>query len=597
MANGGIIGPTNPVGAIVQPKVSVFTATGTLTTTAGTSKVDATVIAGGGAGGADRAGGGGAGGYRTFTCQSVCGSAPYTVTVGGGGAGGSGNGTSGSDSSLVVGGCITQTSAGGGRGGSDRGLPSGDSTGASGGSGGGGGQCQPGGAGNTPPVAPPQGNTGGNATPSVGGGGGGSGGTGFPGTTACNQSKAGTGSSLESYLSSYGGAINPASPAGVLTLIAGGGGGGNPSPNNVGFGGGTPGGRPGTANACAALGASGGGGGGGGPGSPPGACAQGGDGGSGLVVVKEKGSVTKVSGMWSMQDQYDESLAGNWSFASPFGDVNILTIGGGGGGAYGAGGAGGYQFNTALTLGTGVTYTATIGAGGISGAPGRPPPNSQAPGVNTTFSGPDIQTMTAYGGGRAKSAGTDPVGSQNGGSGGGSNYHSPANPEPAGSGNTPVTFMSQGNPGACGTVSDNSATGGGGGAGAAAAFVPLGPPGAGSCMVGGAGGAGSSGWPGDCTLRAGGGGGAGGPGGGAGGPGGALCAPTLGGVAGTVNTGGGGGGGSYPWTCPGPCGGQGGSGVIIIQYPGGPRASGGTITPVPGCKTQHLFNATGCFVT
>ena len=24
--------------------------------------------------------------------------------------------------------------------------------------------------------------------------------------------------------------------------------------------------------------------------------------------------------------------------------------------------------------------------------------------------------------------------------------------------------------------------------------------------------------------------------------------------------------------------------------------TGGTIAPVPGCKTQHTFNATGCFV-
>ena len=51
MANGGIIGPTNPVGKIAQPKVSLFTATGTLCTTACTSKVDVTLVAGGGAGG------------------------------------------------------------------------------------------------------------------------------------------------------------------------------------------------------------------------------------------------------------------------------------------------------------------------------------------------------------------------------------------------------------------------------------------------------------------------------------------------------------------------------------------------------------------
>ena len=234
--------------------------------------------------------------------------------------------------------------------------------------------------------------------------------------------------------------------------------------------------------------------------------------------------------------------------------------------------------------------------------------------------------MTAYGGGRAKSAGTDPVGSQNGGSGGGSNYNSPANPEPAGSGNTPATFMSQGNNGAEGTVSDNVATGGGGGAGAAAAFVPLGPPGAGSCMVGGAGGAGSNAWPGDSTLRAGGGGGRGGypdpytrcspsfpskgglggPGGGGNGVSGHDPAPqpvplskTLG-YPGTANTGGGGGGGGtnpQPFPDASEGGGAGGPGVVIIQYPGGPAATGGTITPIPGCRTQHEFTATGCFVT
>ena len=50
MANGGIIGPNNPVGKIGSvSKVSVHTASGTHTTGACTSQVDAIVVAGGGA--------------------------------------------------------------------------------------------------------------------------------------------------------------------------------------------------------------------------------------------------------------------------------------------------------------------------------------------------------------------------------------------------------------------------------------------------------------------------------------------------------------------------------------------------------------------
>ena len=51
MANGGIIGPTNPVGAIARSNVSVITSTETITTGPSITKVDTVVIAGGGAGG------------------------------------------------------------------------------------------------------------------------------------------------------------------------------------------------------------------------------------------------------------------------------------------------------------------------------------------------------------------------------------------------------------------------------------------------------------------------------------------------------------------------------------------------------------------
>ena len=63
--------------------------------------------------------------------------------------------------------------------------------------------------------------------------------------------------------------------------------------------------------------------------------------------------------------------------------------------------------------------------------------------------------------------------------------------------------------------------------------------------------------------------------------------------------GGGAGAGTYATAPPGwPArNGAGGSGVVIIQYPDSYSGiTGGTIAPVPGCKTQHTFNATGCFV-
>ena len=43
-------------------------------------------------------------------------------------------------------------------------------------------------------------------------------------------------------------------------------------------------------------------------------------------------------------------------------------------------------------------------------------------------------------------------------------------------------------------------------------------------------------------------------------------------------------------------GANGGSGVVIIQYPGPQRAAGGTVSCV-SCKTQHVFNGSGAFST
>jgi hypothetical protein len=56
---------------------------------------------------------------------------------------------------------------------------------------------------------------------------------------------------------------------------------------------------------------------------------------------------------------------------------------------------------------------------------------------------------------------------------------------------------------------------------------------------------------------------------------------------GSTNTGGGGGGNYYGFS-----GAKGGSGIVIIRYPGAPIATGGTITSVDG-DTIHTFTATG----
>ena len=126
MANGGIIGPNNPVGKIgTVSKVSVFTESGTLTTGACTSQVAAVIVAGGAGGGGDeQGGGGGAGGVNLLSGSPVCASSPYAVTIGAGGAGVStpAKGTSGVNSSLVTG-AGTQTATGGGGGGA--GVPGG----------------------------------------------------------------------------------------------------------------------------------------------------------------------------------------------------------------------------------------------------------------------------------------------------------------------------------------------------------------------------------------------------------------------------------------------------------------------------------------
>ena len=280
-------------------KIHTFTGPGTFCVSAlgnpsGSTTVDYLVVAGGGGGGAGcgAGGGGGAGGMRFSYPNPGTGGFPvsvqaYPITVGGGGPGGLGpatvpappgapaaDGTKGSDSIFS-----TITSTGGGLGGA--GVSS-NNPGGAGGSGGGGGRNAAAGAGNTPSVPVSQGNPGGAGAPGNpgGGGGGGHGGAGAAGSGSTGGN-GGTGTPLD---------IN-----GSATFYAGGGGGGTyptasqPCGGAGGGGKGAPAAPPlsdmnGTDNT--------GGGGGGGSENPsygtPTNDSPGGNGGSGIVIIRYK---------------------------------------------------------------------------------------------------------------------------------------------------------------------------------------------------------------------------------------------------------------------------------------------------------------------
>jgi hypothetical protein len=285
-------------------KIHTFTGPGSFAvcaagTCGATRNLVSHMIISGGAGGGGAAnnfsggGGGGAGGYREvknpltpYTASPLDGyptpanritvsSQTYPITVGGGGtkgAAGNNRGISGSNSIFS-----TIISSGGG-GGSTKNTNDPTKSALAGGSGGGGSADTPtaGGAGNTPPVTPSQGNPGGPSNSSdQGGGGGGAGATGGAGNVPTTGSGGLGGDGVTT-------SIN-ASPV----ARAGGGGGGNyaPGPNGTGgSGGGGNGGR----NTPGTSGTDNTGSGGGGSGSQGGGCESGGNGGSGIVIIRYK---------------------------------------------------------------------------------------------------------------------------------------------------------------------------------------------------------------------------------------------------------------------------------------------------------------------
>lgn len=205
-------------------KVHTFTSSGTFQITAGSGTIESLVVAGGGGGGNGYGGGGGAGGMIYTSPGAVLSSGSYAVTVGSGGAGGATASPGSTGANSVFAGASTITALGGGGGG---GNVSNGSGGGNGGSGGGAGGFSPGGgsiSGGTGTGG--QGSNGGNGNttiPSSGGGGGagGSGGTAsstLPGNGGLGLSNSITGSAV--FYASGGGGCDAAN---VGSASAGGG--------------------------------------------------------------------------------------------------------------------------------------------------------------------------------------------------------------------------------------------------------------------------------------------------------------------------------------------------------------------------------------
>ena len=283
----GLIRPSGVAGLINT--FQIFTYTQEWIPPEGTTKVDYLVVAGGGAGGSLQGGagggGGGAGGYKTGTDWSVSTGTPYLIFVGGGGYPepspfqpywGKGRSLSGSNSGIQnTSSSIWSTGGGGGA-----------HNGGTGGNGGSGGGCaEPQGSGTVGQGTPGQGFNGGNAAGGTGGGGGGGGGGGAVGAGAGGGGGGAGGTGIVSTLTGT-----------PVTYAGGGGGGGEANPGGAGGTNGGPvgspgGGAAGKQNAPASYGApnTGGGGGGSAPGN------MGGQGGSGVVVLKYQRSGPEVT--------------------------------------------------------------------------------------------------------------------------------------------------------------------------------------------------------------------------------------------------------------------------------------------------------------
>ena len=277
----------------------------------------------------------------------------------------------------------------------------------------------------------------------------------------------------------------------------------------------------------------------------------------------------RYNSTYSVVEAYQNN---NWYTYAAVYSVEYLVVGGGGGGGYqvgGGGGAGGYVAGVAYVTPS-TAYTITVGTAGSAAASGAAVGTNGGPSSFGTVA-------TALGGGYGSSYSAGPANS--GGSGGGGSGNSSTALYAPGAGTAGQGFI-----GGTGVVTTWA---GGGGGGASSAGLP------GSSANGGTGGAGGPGkqWL-NGTYYAGGGGGCGNAGssggtGGAGGTGGGgtggTNTPATAATNGTPNTGGGGGG----TRDTGPPG-NGGTGIVIIRYPGAQRGSGGTVSSSGG-YTYHTF--------
>ena len=328
MANGGIIGPIQSVQDALSEKVTAITSSGCFSPQGATSGASVLVVAGGGSGAPQGGGGGGAGGFRLLACQTLPGSTiPITIGAGGAGVGGPAHtpgenpGNKGSNS--VFGNPANPITSAGGGAGIFRGICVSNGNGGSGG----GSDSHPiapsGGSGNNPPVSPPQGNPGGKSssngdTPhgsfTISGGGGGAGGAGGAANLSSPSSgTGGAGGNGSPVTSTFGCAPQPFYGPTNGVYAGGGGGGAGPSPGVQGAGG-PGGGTAGVSTGNSSNATANTGGGSGGTVYYTG-CVGSGNGGSGVILIKEPAVPKTAPGMWTINEVYDQVKLGEWDFS------------------------------------------------------------------------------------------------------------------------------------------------------------------------------------------------------------------------------------------------------------------------------------------
>lgn len=564
--------------------------TGTWTKPTGITSAKILIVGGGGAGGTRAGGGGGAGGYLYFPNENIEAIGTVNVTVGAGGTGVIDNSANnGGDSSF---GSLTVAKGGGGGGGAVTAANTARS-GKNGGSGGGAAGNLAGNASASIGLGTAgQGNAGGSAKTLMawpGGGGGGSGGEG--GTPSSNTDTAGKGGN---------GTLNDVSGSPVCYATGGGGGtqvgytagaagdcGGAASPNGgagtvgsstVSF---TP--APPTANT---------GDGGGGSGWYSGADQVGGNGASGVVIVRFTvptcSPASRDSGGYTYLTFTSVGMC-SWSVPSGVTTTDVLVVGGGGGGGAdggGGGGGGGVYENASYVVTPSTAYSITVGQGGSGGngyKDGSGNCTSSFLTWNSTIVGCDgvaggksafgaISAAGGGGGGGIESSGTADFDSSTSARGGGGGAG--AQNDRTGTGSAGVGGYTGG------AVLNGAGNAAGGGAGA------RGNGSASSGTTAGAGGAGATAALNSIVYGSGGGGGSynnataaiGGTNAASGG------SQTTGPTTPVANTGGGGGGGGNGNTQNNAVGTSGATGVVIVRYANSyqltvTQSSNGTISP------------------